>query len=411
MASTQHTASTEPLRHDDPMQPEVAVEPPTPQETPQTESTIEPSPHNAKDGISAADHQPRHEATQPATHPSLQIPGIAVAHADGTADERGRSTTQPTAGAATPNGNLSATASRAPSPNPSALYPHTQVVFEDPDFATPPPLNYSLRPRKKSIFWFWFLIFLDCVCMPIGLYFGMWYGLTRDQLSANAVFSISTALLGTVSIVEYFIRFRRLWRKNSNCRVIGAKRFYLDWFHWNLSVGWFFVMIELIAGTCPHDPPIRVLAIPASTMLFAIGVELLIVDILRIFGVRAPCRISSLPMGAPLRPGIYAYIEDICAVDGSGGTEFRQRLNLRYQASKAFREMLHHLTLFWAIGAIVCSAVTVAIVFTIQRDAAYIVGWVLPFLWAGIWTAITIPWVQRSLAHEYEQWTTAKWKA
>lgn len=108
-------------------------------------------------------------------------------------------------------------------------------------------------------------------------------------------------------------------------------------------------------------------------MLFAIGCELLLVDILRIWGVPAPCRISSLPVGAPLRPGIYAYIEDVCAVDGSGGTEFRQRLNLRYQASKAFREMLHRLTLFWAIGSIVIAAITVAIVFTIPRDAAYIV--------------------------------------
>jgi hypothetical protein len=139
-------------------------------------------------------------------------------------------------------------------------------------------------------------------------------------------------------------------------------------------------MIELIVGTVPRNPPIRLLAIPASTMLFAIGCELLLVDVLRIAGIRAPCRISSLPMGAPLRPGIYAYIEDICAVDGSGGTEFRQRLNLRYQASKAFREMLHRLTLFWAIGAIVCSAVTVAIVFTIQRDAAYIVSSPLPYI-------------------------------
>ena len=368
---------------------EVAVEPPTPQGTPQTEKTmVDPSPPSEK-----LDHQP----VQPPTHPSLQVPGIPVA--DGSGDERGRTTTAAATGAATSNGNLSAHPSRAPSPNPSALFPHTQVTYDDPDFAHPPPLNYSLRPRKKSIFWFWTLIFLDCVCMPIGLYFGMWYGLTRDQLSANAVFSISTALLGTVSIVEYFIRFRRLWRKNSNCRVIGAKRFYvspspphqhhrtksrtdrpqLDWFHWNLSVGWFFVMIELIAGTCPHDPPIRVLAIPASTMLFAIGVELLLVDILRLAGVRAPCRISSLPQGSLLRPGIYAYIEDICAVDGSGGTEFRQRLNLRYQASKAFREMLHRLTLFWAIGAIVCSAVTVAIVFTIQRDAAYIVCLLISF--------------------------------
>lgn len=109
-------------------------------------------------------------------------------------------------------------------------------------------------------------------------------------------------------------------------------------------------------------------------MCFAIGCELLLIDILRIAGIPAPCRISSLPQGAPLRPGIYAYIEDICAVDGSGGTEFRQRLNLRYQASKAFREMLHRLTLFWAIGAIGIAGVTVAIVFTIQRDAAYVVS-------------------------------------
>jgi hypothetical protein len=167
---------------------------------------------------------------------------------------------------------------------------------------------------------------------------------------------------------------------------------------------------------------------PAPTMLFAIGVELILVDILRVMKVPAPCRISSLPQGAPLRPGIYAYIEDICAVDGSGGTQFRQRLNLRYQASKAFREMLHRQTLFWAIGAIACSIAATIIVFTIQRDAAYVVriysthfkiptlikfqvGWVMPFLWAGIWAAITIPWVQRDLAREYEEWTTANFKA
>ncbi|KAF2790920.1 hypothetical protein K505DRAFT_327242 [Melanomma pulvis-pyrius CBS 109.77] len=332
------------------------------------------------------------------TQPSamLQVPGQGL---DGTTDP-----SRPT----TPSG--SGNASHAPSLR-GALYPHTQVVFTDADFNQPPPLNYSLRTRKKAIFWFWTLIILDCVFMPIGLYFGMWYGLTRDQLSANAVFSISTALLGTVSIVEYFIRFIRLWRKNSNCRVIGAQRHYLDWFHWNLSVGWFFVMIELIVGTCPHNPPIRLLAMPAPTMCFAIGCELLLVDLLRYMKVPAPCRISSLPMGAPLRPGIYAYVEDICAVDGSGGTEFRQRLNLRYQASKEFREMLHRLTLFWGFGAVTIAAVCAAIIFTIQRDAAYVVGWTVPFIWAGVWTAITIPWVQRSLKHEYEQWTEAKWKA
>ncbi|OSS54040.1 hypothetical protein B5807_01450 [Epicoccum nigrum] len=346
--------------------------------------------------------EPSRPATAHTAHANLNLPG-----APGAADAN-RSTTAV-------NEDTGASPSRPVTPNVhnplNARFPHTQVAYDDPDFRRPPPLKYSLRTRKKAIFWFWTLIILDCIFMPIGLYFGMWYGLTRDQLSANATFSISTALLGTVSIVEYFIRFHRLWKKDSTCRVIGAKRAYLDWFHWNLSFAWFFIMIELIAGTCPHDPPIRVLAMPAATMLFAIGFQLLILDILRLRGIPAPCRISSLPKGAPLRPGIYAYIEDICAVDGSGGTEFRQRLNLRYQASKAFREMLHRLTLFWAIGAIVCATVTTAIIFTIQRDAAYVVGWILPFLWAGIWAAITIPWVQRDLEKEYNDWTEAKWKA
>ncbi|KAF2003453.1 hypothetical protein P154DRAFT_520066 [Amniculicola lignicola CBS 123094] len=349
--------------------------------------------------------EPATLAERPTTPPTtLQVPGQQTEGAD--AERAGRGTAG-TAGTAGTTAN-STTPSRAPSPQPSAMFPHTQITYDDPDFTHPPPLNYSLQSRRKSIFWFWTLIVLDCVAMPIGLYFGLWYG---TSLSPNAVFSISTALLGTVSIVEYFIRFLRLWRKNSDCRVIGAQRAYLDWFHWNLSVGWFFVMIELIVGTSFHDPPIRLLAIPPATMCFAIGLELLLIDILRIMGVPAPCRISSLPMGAPLRPGIYAYIEDICAVDGSGKTEFRQRLNLRYQASKAFREMLHRLTLFWAIGSIAISGITTAIVFTIERDAAYVVGWTVPFIWAAVWTAITIPWVQKSLKHEYAEWTTAKWKA
>jgi hypothetical protein len=183
-----------------------------------------------------ATQQPSTEPLRPESHPmteperpstahtmgqadTLAVPGIQV---DGAGDDErvGRTTTT---GTAVPSTN----ASRAVSPNAHAIYPHTQVTYDDPDFRRPPPLNYSLRTRRKAIFWFWTLIFVDCILMPIGMYFGMWYGLTRDQLSANAVFSISTALLGTVSIVEYFVRFARLWRKNSNCRVIGAQRHYV----------------------------------------------------------------------------------------------------------------------------------------------------------------------------------------
>lgn len=107
----------------------------------------------------------------------------------------------------------------------------------------PPPLDYDIWSRKWSIIFFWGLILIDCIAMPLVLYFCLWY---YTDLSPNAVFSIVTAALGGISIFEYFIRLRRLWRKNSTCRVIGAERLYLDWFHWNFTLGWVIIMIELI---------------------------------------------------------------------------------------------------------------------------------------------------------------------
>ncbi|KAF5528534.1 hypothetical protein CGCA056_v000084 [Colletotrichum aenigma] len=263
---------------------------------------------------------------------------------------------------------------------------------------TPPPLNYTLRTRKLAIFLFWTLILFDSIAMPIALYFGLWYGVgpgtntateKKEKLTPNAVFSIVTAAVGGASIVEYFLRFWRLWRKGSTCRVIGAHRWYLDWFHWNFSFAWIIIMIELIVGTVPEHPPIRLLSMPVTTMLFVFGTELLLVDTMRYFHVPAPCRISSIPKGAQLRPGIYSLIEDICAVDGSGGTEFRVALDRRYEASHVFRAMLRRLGVFWAVGAEACAVLCTVLIFTLDGDVAYTIGWSLPFVWAGIWTGAT----------------------
>ncbi|KAK2049045.1 hypothetical protein LZ31DRAFT_549710 [Colletotrichum somersetense] len=278
---------------------------------------------------------------------------------------------------------------------------------------TPPPLNYTLRTRKRAIAIFWALIIFDSVLTPIALYFGLWYGVgpgtntpteKRQKLSPNAVFSIVTAALGGASIVEYFVRFWRLWRKGSTCRVIGAHRWYLDWFHWNLSFAWIVVMIELIVGTVPEHPPIRLLSMPVTTMLFVFGTELLLVDVSRAFHIPAPCRISSIPKGAQLRPGIYSLIEDVCAVDGSGGTEFRIALDRRYEASHIFRAMLRRLGIFWAVGAEACAALCTALIFTMSGDVAYTIGWSLPFVWAGLWTLATFCYVSRELKREARAW-------
>jgi hypothetical protein len=267
--------------------------------------------------------------------------------------------------------------------------------------AGPPSLDYTLRTRIRSIVFFWSLIIIDCIGVPVALYFGLWYG---TSLSPNAVFSISTACLGGVSIFEYVLRFWRLFKKGSTCRVLGARRAYLDWFHWNFSCAWGFIMAELIVGTVFENPPIRLLAMPVATMLWWFSLQTLLEDLLRYLGTPSPVRISSMPKGARFRPGIYSIIEDVVAVDGSGGTRFRKRLNDRYEASHYFRQMLHRLTLFWSFGSLAAATLTTILVFTLERDAAYVVGWVLPFLWAGIWTPITFWYVKKELKHEREEW-------
>ena len=143
---------------------------------------------------------------------------------------------------------------------------------------------------------------------------------------------------------------------------------------------------------------------PLASMVFTFGTELMIIDIMRYFEFPAPCRISSIPKGAQLRPGIYSIIEDVVAVDGSGGTEFREALNRRYEASHIFRAMLRRLGFFWAIGAQLCAALTTALIFTISKDAAYCVGWSLPFVWGGIWTLGTFWYVGRKLKEEKIAW-------
>ncbi|PSR99231.1 hypothetical protein BD289DRAFT_47564 [Coniella lustricola] len=277
----------------------------------------------------------------------------------------------------------------------------------------PPPLNYTLHTRKKSIFIFWSFIVFDSVVMPIALYFGLWYGVgpgantpthKGEVLSANAVFSIVTAAIGGASIVEYAVRFWRLYKKNSTCRVIGAKRWYLDLFHWNYSLAWIIVMVELIVGTCQYWPPIRLLSVPLTTMLFTFGTELLLVDTLRLFRVPAPMRMSSIPKGAQLRPCIYTMIEDVIAVDGSGGTAYREALNRRYEASHIFRAMLRRLGIFWAVGAEAMAVVCMILIFTVSDDAAFAIGWSVPFAWAGVWVLATIWYVKKELKRERVEW-------
>lgn len=136
------------------------------------------------------------------------------------------------------------------------------------------------------------------------------------------------------------------------------------------------VIAELIVGTLPKEPMVRLLALPLPTFVAFFGLELILLELLYMFRLSAPFRISSIARGQTMRPAVYPVIEDIVAVDGGAGTAFRMRLDQRYEASPYFRHVLHRISLFWAVPAILVAGGTACVVFLldIDRDLAYVVS-------------------------------------
>ncbi|KAM5446432.1 hypothetical protein MaudCBS49596_006544 [Microsporum audouinii] len=275
------------------------------------------------------------------------------------------------------------------------------VVPEAPAVPGPPELPYSLRSRKRSIAIFWTLFVIDTLVQPLVLYFTLWY---CTSLSHNLVFTISTAALGGVAVVEYFYRFYNLFRKNSKVRPLNARRSWLDFFQVNFTIVWLILAVELIIGTVQEEPYIRLLAMPLPTVMFYFGFVHLTLDFLRARGYQAPFRISSTPKGHVMPTALYVLIEDVVAVDGGGGQVYRRALRDRYLSSPYFRQMLFEMNCFWGGGSVIFAAVITALVFTTPRDVAYTLGWSLPFVWAGTWAIITVPWVQADLRKEKAAW-------
>ncbi|QGA14289.1 hypothetical protein EYB26_001942 [Talaromyces marneffei] len=266
----------------------------------------------------------------------------------------------------------------------------------------PPPLPYSLRQRKRSIAFFWTLFVIDTLAQPLILYYALRY---ETSLSLNLIFSISTAALGGVSVFEYFYRLYNLMRSQSRARPLNARKSWLDFFQINFTIVWLILAVELIVGTVPTIPYIRLLAMPLPTVMFYFGAVHLTLDILRMTGHKAPFRISSTPQGSVMPTALYVLVEDIVAVDGGGGQSFRYALRKRYLSSPYFRRMLFEMNCFWAGGSLITAAAITAIIFTTPINVAYTLGWSLPFAWAGIWTLITFPWVRAELRRERETWS------
>jgi len=269
----------------------------------------------------------------------------------------------------------------------------------------PPELPYNLRDRKKWICIIWTIVCLNSCLFPIILFYALWYG---TDLKHWVIFAITTCLVGILDVAPTLtLRAIKLIRTNDFSRPLGGRRWGMDFFMFNFTLGFILVAIELIAGTAPHEPLLRLLAMPAPTILFYHGAQLTLFTVLHVANIRTPFRVSSVPRGERMPPGLYTLIEDVVSVDGNGGKPYREALRDRFNASPKFRRMIINLSFFWSIPALVVAGAVTAVIFTVDRPVGYGIGWVVPFIWAGLWAFTTIKWVQHSLREEKEAWVAA----
>jgi len=223
------------------------------------------------------------------------------------------------------------------------------------------------------------------------------------------IFAVVTTVWGGPTYVEFATRSLRLMKKEQFYRPLGqTSRWAFDITHWASVLTITAVTTLFIVGSAPHIVWLRVLSMPGPAILYSLGGVLFSITMWSRAGWKAPFRISSTPKGGTVRPGVYYFIEDIVGVNGNAGRPFREALDARYEASPLFRRMIRIQSLFWSIPSLLLAiALTVIVcIHQVPDPVAYGLGWAVPFIWAAIWAAITVPWVRRVMHEETLAWET-----
>ncbi|KAK1774249.1 hypothetical protein QBC45DRAFT_46053 [Copromyces sp. CBS 386.78] len=268
-----------------------------------------------------------------------------------------------------------------------------------------PRLRYNLMDYKWKLIIVSSLLVIESSILPIALFYGLWYG---TNLRHGIVFAIITAFFGLVTGIEFGLRSLKLMLPRDEYRPLNQDpvkdRWKFDFTHATLSFGYTYMTGILIGASIPHEPIVKPLAMPVPLFFIQMGLQLLWAGWANKKHKKAPCRISSVPKGGRVPPLVFTIVEDIVAVDGAGGKEYRRAINARYEVSKRFREMIARQNWFWGVGALVDGVATMIIIWTVPQEIAYGVAWASPLIFSAIWTVITVIWVRRDLRREKAEW-------
>jgi hypothetical protein len=221
--------------------------------------------------------------------------------------------------------------------------------------------------------------------------------------------ALPTAILGIFTVIAIFERVWKLIRFSPEYRPLSSPRYALDIFQW----GYFVALIcisALVTSTLAreekdhdnHEFQIRLMSLPASLLMGIVATLTLLSLILNHLGWKLPFRLGSVDAGNAVRPAIFYIVEDVVAVDGDGGMEYRKAFVARYDSSLRFRKMIWDLSVAWMLFFYASAALFTSLVFLLPVAAVYAVGWSGPFPLAGLMAVWTIFHVKSELRKEKE---------
>lgn len=247
---------------------------------------------------------------------------------------------------------------------------------------------------------------MDLCCLPITYFYAFKFG---TSLSLQDIFAIITGVYGMLSFTHYAFRSLKLFRSKTSpkWRPVGWTKWgMLEFLQINVLIVISLVEIELVAGTAPSDPIVRLCAMPSPTICFYLGFLFCSTAILTQLGWKLPFNMSSTPKGTPWRPALFGFIEDAGAIEGQGGVEYRQQLIKRYEMSPRFRRMVLLLSWGWGIGLLVVATIATVLIMVVETDIGFGVGWGLPYIFGAVYVFITVKFVRYQLAKERAEWGT-----
>ncbi|KUJ11465.1 uncharacterized protein LY89DRAFT_654090 [Mollisia scopiformis] len=268
------------------------------------------------------------------------------------------------------------------------------------------PLPYTLHTRYRSIALAWTVILIPPTILNIGLFYDLWFGTSLDRI---LVLTLPTGILGIFTIIAIIERIYKLTKSSPEYRPLNGSRFSLDVFQWGYF-GALILISALISSALArgdvdadgHELQIRLVSLPAALLMFFLAVLTLLSLVLNGVGVKLPFRFGSVEKGNVVRPAVFYIVEDVVAVDGNGGVEFREKWGERYEGSVVFRKMVLEVSVVWMVAFFVLSGVFTVLVMWLPVEAVYAVGWAGPFPIAGLMAVWTIYYVKAMLKAEKE---------